>query len=860
MVSVSIKKPVNYFNLSIMKNASFLILSVIVFIVCSCTNPKESRIHSDLRAPAYPLINIDSYTNAWLFGDILYENQLSHWTGKEFPLLAALRVDDRIFRFMGMESPMLIPIEKMSDYGGWEARYVFETPQENWMYSDFNDENWQQGLAAFGIRENNQNISTPWETEHIWIRRDFVIEDDLSGRKVFLEYSHDDDVEIYINGIKVVNTGEKCQDNALVQLSEEAILSLRKGKNMIAAHCRNRGGDAFIDFGLYVEMTMQACFPETAIQNSVEVLPTQTIYHFTCGPVDLELTFTAPLLMDNLELLSRPVNYITYTVSSNDSQAHEVDLYLEAGTAWALNTFSQPSQSRTFEKDGLIYLETGSKEQNILGKQGDNICIDWGYFYLCADKKNTCSAVGDGYSMRTEFCTNGTIGKNTPPSPDEQDRLAFARSLGKVKRPVSGHFVLGYDDIYSIQYFGTNLRPYWNKKGDKHTFDLFTQASREYKPVKKACDMFDNELMKEAIRCGGKEYAELCALAYRQTVSAHKLVEAPNEELLFLSKENFSSGSIATVDISYPSSPAFLLYNVDLLKAMLNPVFYYVESGKWTYPFAPHDIGIYPVANGQISQTHLPVEESGNMLIMTAAIATMEGNAQYAQEHWETLSQWADFLVDKGFDPEYQENTDVFAGHSAHNANLSIKAILGIASYGRLADMLGKNDVTRKYTALAREMALEWIIKSDDGDHYRFAFDQPGTWSQKYNLVWDKVMKINVFPHEIREKEIAYYLTKQNKYGLPLDSRHLYTKADWIVWTATLAPNIDEFQQLISPLYRFVNETTDRIPMSDWYWTDKPEHVSFRARSVLGGYFIKMMEEKLIAQEQLIFKDNVIEK
>jgi len=162
--------------------------------------------------------------------------------------------------------------------------------------------------------------------------------------------------------------------------------------------------------------------------------------------------------------------------------------------------------------------------------------------------------------------------------------------------------------------------------------------------------------------------------------------------------------------------------------------------------------------------------------------------------------------------------------------------------------MLGKNNVAQKYTALSRQMALEWVKKADDGDCYRFAFDQPGTWSQKYNLVWDKIMKLNVFPHEVPEKEIAYYLTLQNEYGLPLDSRHQYTKADWIVWSATLARNTADFQQLISPLYRFMNETTDRIPMSDWYWTNRPKHVSFSARSVLGGYYIKMMEDKQISQ------------
>jgi hypothetical protein len=827
-----------------MKKYIFLLSILIAY---ACTEQNEPRISSRLKAPAYPLINIDTYTNAWLFGDTLYNKQLSHWTGIDFPLLGAIRVDGKVFRFMGIENKLFKPIERTSENDGWQARYVNEKPQENWTARDFDDDNWKQGKAAFGKRENTPNIGTPWSSEHIWVRREFMLDDSLPGRKIFLEYSHDDDIAIYINGIEVI-INNSCQENAIQELPEEAVSSLQKGKNVIAAHCRNTGGDAYLDFGLNMEMEGQANFTETGRQNSVEALPTQTIYRFTCGPVDMELTFTAPLLMDNLELLSRPVNYITYTISSNDSQSHTVDLYLEAGASWALNVFNQLSESTGFEKGDLLYLKTGSKKQEILGRKGDNVRIDWGYFYLCAGKEQTQSATGNPYSMRADFSNTGSFSRNHTAYPDEHDRIAFARSLGKVKKAASGYFMLGYDDIYSVRYFGKNLRPYWNRKGDKDISTLFSTAAKEYRSLKKTCDKFDNTLMKEAIRCGGKEYAELCALAYRQSVSAHKLLQAPNGDLLFLSKENYSGGHTATVDVSYPSAPLFLLYNVELLKGMLNPIFYYVESGKWKEPFAPHDIGIYPIADGQVSNIFLPVEESGNMLILTAAIATMEGNAQYARQHWKTLSRWADFLVKKGFDPEYQENTDVFTGYSAHNANLSIKAILGIASYGRLADMLRQNDIAREYTALAREMALKWVEKAEDGDHYRLAFDQPGTWSQKYNLVWDKIMKINVFPHEVPEKEVSYYLTRQNKYGLPLDSRHLYTKADWIVWSAALSRSRDDFQQFITPLYRFVNETTDRIPMSDWYWTDKPEHVAFRARSVLGGYFIKMMEDKLIFQ------------
>jgi hypothetical protein len=482
--------------------------------------------------------------------------------------------------------------------------------------------------------------------------------------------------------------------------------------------------------------------------------------------------------------------------------------------------------------------------QDVLGKEKSPY-IDWGYFYMASDKEGTHTAIGDYREMRTSFCAGGAVKVSEQKSPDRQDRFALSRSLGEVSDATAGYIMLGYDDIYSIQYFGDNLRPYWNRTADKNMFGIFKHARDEYEQIKKLCGEFDVEMMNYAFKCGGKEYAELCALAYRQALCAHKLLVAPTGELLYLSNSVIKT---ATVDVTYPSAPLFLLYNVDLLKGMLNPIFYYVESGKWNYPFAPHDVGDYPHANGETTDYfRLPVEESGNMLILLVAVATMEGNADYAEAHWEALTQWANFLVNEGFDPEYQLNTDVFAGYAKHDANLSIKAIQGIASYARLADMLGKNEIAKKYSEKALSLALKWVILADDGDHYRFAFDQPGTWSQNYNLVWDKILKIDVFPHEVREKEVAYYLSKQNEYGLPLDNRHLYTKADWLVWSATLSPNIETFRQFIAPLYKFVNETPQRMPLPDWYWTDDSNKVEgFKARPVVGGFFIKMVEHKLV--------------
>ena len=170
---------------------------------------------------------------------------------------------------------------------------------------------------------------------------------------------------------------------------------------------------------------------------------------------------------------------------------------------------------------------------------------------------------------------------------------------------------------------------------------------------------------------------------------------------------------------------------------------------------------------------------------------------------------------------------------------------MGIAAYARLAEMLNKKEEAEKYMNAAGEMAKEWEMAAYAGDHYRLAFDQPDSWGMKYNLVWDKLLKLQIFPEKVAETEIAYYLTKQNKYGLPLDNRETYTKTDWIMWTATMAQDKATFEKFIEPVYLFMDETTTRVPMSDWVFTDNPIQRGFQARSVVGGYFIKMLEEKL---------------
>jgi len=211
---------------------------------------------------------------------------------------------------------------------------------------------------------------------------------------------------------------------------------------------------------------------------------------------------------------------------------------------------------------------------------------------------------------------------------------------------------------------------------------------------------------------------------------------------------------------------------------MLEPMMEYASLERWRFPFAPHDLGQYPLANGQVygggertEQDQMPVEESGNMLILCAALAKAAGSVEFARQHWDLLTQWADYLLTKGLDPQEQLCTDDFAGHLAHNANLSLKALVGLGGYAQLAKSLGEKTAAKKYRRAAEKMAKQWQSLAADGDHTRLAFDKRDTWSQKYNLVWDKLLGLNLFPPAIAAREIKFYKTKILKFGLPLDSR-----------------------------------------------------------------------------------------
>jgi len=591
-------------------------------------------------------------------------------------------------------------------------------------------------------------------------------------------------------------------------------------------------------------------------QTGLEVTPTRTIYDFEGGGVHVTLTFLTPMLPDDIDLMSWPVTYLTWQVHSVDGKDHDVSIYYDNTAQLVVNTEDEAVVWKEDQIGDMAGLRMGTQAQPVLQKSGDNLRIDWGYLYVAVPAQGEANEA----VARLQGALHAFVRDGSPPASEAQmpavpnvamPAMVVEFHLGNVSaQPVERHLIVAYDQIYSVEYFHQRLRPYWRLKRTSAE-KLLQEAESQYKTLEARAAQFDQDLMADLARVGGEQYSLLAALAYRQALAAQIIVAGPDGTPFMFPKENFSNGCIGTVDVIYPGSPLLLLLNPRLLEASLVPLFKYARSGRWPFPFAPHDLGTYPLANGQVyggreksEVNQMPVEETGNMLLMVAAIAHAEGTAKFAATYWPLLTRWAEYLKEKGLDPANQLSTDDFAGHLAHNANLSIKAIEALAAYAELAGMLHKDPTAKLYNETAADFAGRWVKMADDGDHYRLAFDLPGSWSQKYNLVWDKVLQFHLFPPEVAAKEITCYEEKENQYGFPLDNRRDYTKLDWEFWSATLAENAADWNKLIRPIWNWANRSPGRVPLTDWYWTSDGTQVGFQARSVVGGLFIKMLADQ----------------
>ncbi len=146
-----------------------------------------------------------------------------------------------------------VPIMTTAKKGSAMWRYTFSQPTDDWLKSAFDDAKWEQGACGFGSNiSTNRIVRTTWKTGDIWLRRKVVLaKADL--KTIALKVSHDEDVEIYLNGVLARKSGGRNPDYEEVDMRPEAEATLKVGQNVIAVHCRPGKSGNFVDIDLISE-------------------------------------------------------------------------------------------------------------------------------------------------------------------------------------------------------------------------------------------------------------------------------------------------------------------------------------------------------------------------------------------------------------------------------------------------------------------------------------------------------------------------------------------------------------------------------------------------------------------------------
>lgn len=613
-----------------------------------------------------------------------------------------------------------------------------------------------------------------------------------------------------------------------------------------------------IDGKPYRFMSKDSDLPDSVItQKSVQVYPTRTVYEFASQGIQLIVTFTTPSLPNFVEYGSLPISYISFNVSSTDGQTHDVRLYYDNTAEIAVSdVLEKVSWSRTAVKlDGYITMRTGTVSQQFPGKGSDR--INWGYFYVSVpDESSLQTSMTNVGDSRVAFANGKPLPSDDPNQPrpcsDKWPGLVIAWDLGKVgSTAVSKYVTVAYDQVDSILYFGTAMIPYW-----RHVYQslpgMLLFAHENCTGIVNKCTETDSTVMGTLGKLGGSNYTSIASLVWRQAVGGTESVwnNVTNKEWRFM-KEISSDGDVSTVDVLFPASPLFIWQSPQPFYLMLEPLLAYTNNETIKYglnipynlAWCPHHLGHWPVCNLPPNhQEQMPIEETGNILIMLAAIAKSDPTwlLNAVAKYEGVLKVFGDYLVSSLPDPANQICTDDFEGPSPHNVNLAAKGIVGLGAYSYILRLDNQTDKADYYLKIAQSYAQYWINHSLDGDHYKLQYNLPGSWSLKYNLMYQKLLGFELFPQNVFDSEEMYYQTKMNEYGVPLDDRADFTKSDWMMWVAAMG-NQEQFQLLVDKLYLFATSTPDRVPFTDWYYTSTGKRKGFIARPVMGGLYARAM-------------------
>lgn len=575
---------------------------------------------------------------------------------------------------------------------------------------------------------------------------------------------------------------------------------------------------------------------------------THSIFALEAGSKTFTLDFLSPVSPQNLLRQSLPFSYLTVSVSG--VSAESVQIYSDIDSSWtgkpddAEWDFTTSGSTAIFHlspADGAPFTQT-EEEQALWGETI--------YAGRSSSQSSLSSASGALSSIRTQFVRNGTLNGNHVDW-SSGGVVGLAQDLGKVSGEASVTFAIGNVREKVINYVGNAQAGYYRSQYANAT-SAVVHFLDDYSDAASEAAKLDALVQRGGESSHSSNYSDILALSLRQTYGGIELTVPhdsldPKDARAFI-KEISSNGNINTVDVIYATFPVFYTLSPEILKLLVKPIFEYMDSDAYNKKFAVHDLGThYPNATGHNPTGEaMPIEESGNIIILTYAYELASGKNDLSTTYSSLLKSYAQYLQKDGKYPSKQLSLNDALGPIANQTNLAMKASVGLAVYGQIVN-------EDSYVTDGRDIAhalYEGRLGTDpDGTYFTIQYGND-TWFLVYNHYGDRLFHLNLFSDEAYNATAHFYPTVRDAAGVPLDA-----DVDWgqTNWQAFVAATVDGAtrDQFITDLHAYISNGQNEAPFSDRYWvTDHDDHVAddsgdkragdyyrFRARPTLGSHF-----------------------
>lgn len=584
------------------------------------------------------------------------------------------------------------------------------------------------------------------------------------------------------------------------------------------------------------------------------------------GVIEMNITFLSSITPTDLRRQSLIFSYVDVSVTSTDGAAHDVQLYTDITAEWISGdrtavaeweygvtsgdsstmtersffdslarsvdrrqTINATSSTKATATGGIAYHKVYRQTQLLWSETDDQ--TDYGSWYWATDNvAGLTFQSGADTDVRSAFTTSGVLANTNDTNfraiNDDYPTFAFAVDLGSVDATtISTLFSLGLTQEQAIQFDGASgdvsVPSLWTSYFSTE-LDALAFFHTDYATASGLATTFDNQVSNDGMAAGGADFVTIASLTVRQAFGGTQLCGTTDAPYLFL-KEISSDGNVQTVDVCFPFHPILIYTNPTLLKYLLDPLFINQEAGQYPNMYSMHDLGSsYPNATGHVdgNDEKQPLEECGNMLIMTLAYAQRANDVSYLSQHYLRLDQWTQYLIEEALIPANQISTDDFAGALANQTNLALKGIIGIGAMAVIANMTGNTATGANYTSIAQSYITQWqvlgIAHDADPPHTTLAYGMNDTHGLLYNLFGDRELGLNLVPQSVYDMQSAFYPTVEEQYGVPLDTRHDYTKGDWEMFVAAIA-STNTSQMFFGDIAAWINETPTNRAFTDLY-------------------------------------------